>query len=117
MRCRHGFTIVELLVATLLVQVGLLATVAGSAVIVRSIRDDEARWRAVQRASNRIEWLAAAACAPAAISTTYADGAREAWRVVVSEGVRDLRDSVTFGGRDGRAVTLEARAPCRSIGQ
>lgn len=109
---RPGFTLVELLVAMLLVQVALLAVLATSAVIVRAVGDNEARWRAVQRASDRLERLAAGPCTASAASVQYVDGAQETWRVDVANGVRDLRDSISFGRTDPRSVVLESRAAC-----
>lgn len=112
LRTRSGFTIVELLVATVLVQVGLLATVAASAVLVRAVRDEEARWMAVQLASNRIERLGAATCAPVVASAMSGEGLHESWRMTLSGGVRDMRDSVSYGPSGARSVVLESRAPC-----
>lgn len=112
LRRRSGFTIVELLVATVLVQVGLLATVAASAVLVRAVRDDESRWVAVQLASDRIERLGTAPCAPVAASAMSAEGVHENWRMTVSSGVREMRDSVSYGPHGARSVVLESRAPC-----
>lgn len=112
LRTRSGFTIVELLVATVLVQVGLLATVAASAVLVRAVRDEESRWAAVQLASSRIERLGAATCASVAGNATSGEGVHESWRMTVSAGVRDIRDSASYGPNGARAVVLESRAPC-----
>lgn len=112
LRTRPGFTIVELLVATVLIQVGLLATVAASAVLVRTVRDEESRWVAVQLASNRIERLGAAPCVAVAASAVSGAGVHESWRMTVSSGVREVRDSVTYGPNGAHAVLLESRSSC-----
>lgn len=111
-RTRPGFTIVELLVATVLIQIGLLATVAASTVLVRAVRTEESRWLAVQIAADRLERLGTTACAPVAVSASSGDGIHESWRVTVSSGVRDMRDSVSYGPGGPRSLVLETRAPC-----
>lgn len=111
-RTRSGFTIVELLVATVLIQIGLLATVAASTVLVRAVRAEESRWLAVQFAADRLERLGTTACAPVAASASSSDGIRESWRVTVSSGVRDMRDSVSYGPGSARSLVLESRGPC-----
>jgi len=112
LRARPGFTIVELLVATVLIQVGLLATVAATAVLVRTARDEESRWAAVQLAANRIERLGTAPCAAVAASAGSGAGVHESWRMTVSSGVRDMRDSVSYGPNGAHAVVLASRSSC-----
>lgn len=61
---RRAFTLVEVVVATLLVMVGLLAYAGGTAAAVRTA-DEARRSRAVsERAANRVEMLAASGCSP-----------------------------------------------------
>lgn len=114
MRLRAGFTLVELLVAVLLIDVGLLALVAGSAVVVRRQGDVRTRTVASRAAANRIQLLAASACAAASGTSNVSPGIVERWAVELEpNGVRELRDSVTFvlSGTE-HVVVLRTRVPC-----
>jgi Tfp pilus assembly protein PilV len=114
MRARAAFTLVEVLLAIILIDVGLLALVATSAVLVRETNALRMRNAAYRAATNRLEQLGAAACQPAAGVATSTDGISEAWVVSVpAPRVLDVRDSVTFSvGTATRAVVLSIRLPC-----
>jgi prepilin-type N-terminal cleavage/methylation domain-containing protein len=71
---RAGFSIVEVLVALVLLTVGLLAMAGGSALAVRTSAAAARERRAAQRAADRIARLVAQGCAPAR-SGTYVDSA------------------------------------------
>src|SRR6478672_4177228 len=62
LRSRDGFTLVELLIAVLLIDVGVLAMVAGTALIVRRQNAMRTRALAAQVAANRIQRLQGGAC-------------------------------------------------------
>src|SRR5438477_7969799 len=76
---RAGFTLIEVLVAVMLIDVGLLALAASSAVLVRQTTQARARIAALQAASNRLETLAAAPCVAGAGIVVAASGLREYW--------------------------------------
>ena len=114
LRARAGFTLVELMIAVLLVDVGLLALVAGSAIVVR--RQNELRVRALvaRTASNRLQLLASAPCLATSGSATVERGITETWIAVVGpNGIRDLSDSVayTLNGM-ARGAVLRTRTSC-----
>jgi Tfp pilus assembly protein PilV len=111
---RFGFTLIEVLVAVVLIDVGLLALVAGSAVLVRRAAELRARSTALRAATNRIQLLGAQPCAAAAGSTGPWRGQREDWSVVLqANDVREVLDRVTFtAGGDTHAVVLRTRLPC-----
>ncbi|HEY4215569.1 MAG TPA: prepilin-type N-terminal cleavage/methylation domain-containing protein [Gemmatimonadaceae bacterium] len=114
---RAGFTLVEVLIAVMLIDVGLLALVAGSAVLVRRAAEVRTRSSALRAANNRIQTLSVATCGAAsgAASGAAATGnVREAWTVTLQPNhVRELRDSVAFTiAGDNRSVTLVTRLPC-----
>ena len=113
MKNRRGFTLVELLVAVLLIDVGLLALVAGSAIVVRRQNELRLRGLAASAAANRIQQLMAMGCHSAAGSALVAAGVTEQWSVSGQSGTRDLFDSVayTFGGTS-RSVVLRSRIAC-----
>lgn len=111
---RAGFTLVELLVAIVLIDVGILALVAGSAVALRTRNDLRARSLAARIASDRVQSLAALPCTGIVGAAAGPSGMRERWSVVlVPDRVREIRDSVAFvSGGVARAVVLATRLPC-----
>ena len=114
---RRGFTLAELLVAVVLVNVGLLALVGGSAAVVRRHTILRARSIAVQTAKTRIELLAALACGATSGSATSMNGVVETWSVApLANGVRELSARVTFptpAAASGEGeVLLRTRVAC-----
>jgi Tfp pilus assembly protein PilV len=104
---RRGFTLVEALVALVLVQFGLLAVAAMSAVAARDVAAATRVSRARDAARERIELLRPAACATSGGGSADAPGLVEHWSVRGDSVVRRIRDSVEFrlpGGRSGRVV-------------
>jgi Tfp pilus assembly protein PilV len=111
---RPGFTLVELLVAILLIDVGVLAMVSATAMIARHQVALRTRIAAAQLAANRIQRLTAAPCAVSTGSATAERGIVEYWGAeLLPNAERDLRDSVVFTV-DGveRATVVRSRAPC-----
>ena len=112
MRLRHGFTLVEVLVAVLLIDVGLLALVGASAVLVRQTNALRLRNEALRTAANRLQQLGAGPCATTS-GALSADVLREDWSATQQSGVLDVRDSVTFPlGTAAHGVVLETKLPC-----
>src|SRR5215468_9923919 len=92
-----GFTLLEVLIALVLIAVGMLALVGSTAVLVRQTAEIRARSAAVRAAANRLQQLGIARCASASGGQTGAYGIHERWAVDVgSNGLRELRDSVTY---------------------
>jgi type II secretory pathway pseudopilin PulG len=114
MRTRRGFTLAEVLLALILIDVGLLALVAGSAVLVRQMNALRLRSAALRAATNRLEQLGGGACASGSGVATSAVGFREEWSLTpLANGVLDVRDSVSFAlGTATHAVVLHTRLPC-----
>jgi Tfp pilus assembly protein PilV len=114
MNNRRGFTLVELLVAVLLIDVGLLALVAGSAIVVRRQNELRLRSLAASAASNRVQQLVAAGCQSSSGMAVFAPGVVERWSVsAAGSAARQVHDSVSynFGGLS-RSVVLRTRIPC-----
>src|SRR5690348_9446427 len=111
---RRGFTLVEVLVAIVLIEVGLLALSASSAIVVREALLARARVAALETSRNRVETLAASPCAATSGSVSVGSGLRDDWSTQLVPGsAREIRDSVTVTvqGRT-RAVVLRTRTPC-----
>ena len=62
-RARRAFTLVEVVVAILLVEIGLLALTASTGIVIRQTLLVRARVAALEMARNRVETLAAGPCA------------------------------------------------------
>jgi Tfp pilus assembly protein PilV len=110
---RAGFTLIEVLLAVVLIDVGLLALVAGSAVLMRQAAEVRARFNALRAANNRIQALAVGPCA-STVGSSEAGDVSEHWTVAVQPNrVREVRDSIAFkaAGTD-RSVSLLTRLPC-----
>jgi Tfp pilus assembly protein PilV len=114
MRARAGFTVVEVLLAIILIDVGLLALVATSAVLVRETNALRMRNAAYRAARNRLEQLGGATCQPATGVATSVGGISEEWTVTIpAPRVLDVRDSVTYTvGTTARSVVLRTSLPC-----
>jgi Tfp pilus assembly protein PilV len=110
-----GFTLVEVLIAIMVIEIGLLALTASSAVVIREIAVVRARAAALEMARNRIEEIAAAPCAPTSGSFTGTNGFHEAWSAqLVPVATREIRDTVAFTfQRVVRSVVLHTRTVCR----
>jgi prepilin-type N-terminal cleavage/methylation domain-containing protein len=111
---RKGFTLVEVLVAVLIIDVGLLALVAGSAVVVRRMNAVHARAAAYRAASERIARLAAGGCRTTVGDTIAPNNGRETWSVeLLSNGTGEVRDSIALvAGGVPTSVRLTTRLPC-----
>ena len=113
-RSRAGFTLVEVIVAIILIEVGLFALVGGSAVLMRQANQLRGRVAALHAAVDRLQLLSAGPCT-VATGTAGATGVmREDWALaMVGSGVREVRDSVTVRLPGGvAAVVLRTRVPC-----
>lgn len=111
---RLGFTLTELLVALLLIDVGVLALVASGAAVVRELAAGVSHAAAIDAAHGRLERLASLTCPVETSGTaTIAPNAREWWRATTRDGVRELADSAEWLER-GRVqvLVMHTRLPC-----
>jgi prepilin-type N-terminal cleavage/methylation domain-containing protein len=115
-RSRSGFTLLEVIVAIVLIDVGLLSLVAGSAVLIRRSTETRAETLALHAANNRLEALRSGSCAVHGLSSGVALGAsfREDWSIEPqAAGTRDLRDSISFVvQRRAHSIVLRTRISC-----
>jgi prepilin-type N-terminal cleavage/methylation domain-containing protein len=116
---RAGFTLVELLVALVLLDVGLFALVATSALVTREMSAAARRAQALAVAANRLERVASMSCAATESAGGEAmpyPGVRERWTVTGEEEegeARAITDSVAFTTAVGvRVLVLHSRTPC-----
>lgn len=121
-RSRFGFTLIEVLVAILVLSVGIIALVGTSAGVTRMIGRGRMETHAAQAASSRMEALrlAADATSPRCSDQGFASGGpvssggmTEAWQVAPAGTVRLIRVTVTYLTLRGpRAVVLETSLTC-----
>ncbi|MEP6990241.1 MAG: hypothetical protein ABJA80_04860, partial [bacterium] len=115
-RARSGLTVVEVLVALVIVTVGLLGMAGSTALALRTTMDAARRRDAAQRAASRIAFLAAQGCAVASSGISSASGApfTEQW-VVRSRagGFMTVVDTVRWSSaRGSRSYSLGSAIQC-----
>lgn len=116
-RTRVGLTVVEVLVALLVVSAGLLAMAGTSALALRSASFASGERRALGRLQLRLATLAAAGCegASSGSAAESGDGLREQWTVAPPQRGAALVDA-SVEWRDGagsRAMTARSAIVCR----
>ena len=112
---RSGFSIVEVIVAMMIVSVGLLGIAGSTTLALRTTFDAARRRDAAERAQSRLALLAAGGCARAASgsATDRTLGIAERWTVRVSNNFQQVTDSVTWVGASGNAsFALTTALPC-----
>ena len=110
---RRGFSLIELLVALVLVDVGVLALTGTTLAVVRQRTELRERDAAIRAASARLEWLGAGPCQPTSGSSVPRALVVEHWEAETgANATRRLTDSVTFGPGAAHAVVVRTRLPC-----
>jgi len=111
---RAAFTLVELLVACLVLGTGVLALASTSVAVARLTGDAARAGAAAERAHARMEAMRATACA-AASGSAVAGGIAEWWTAALSPSGAALSDSVRYTEgvhHDIRSNTLYSAAWC-----
>lgn len=117
-----GFTVVEVLVAVVLLGVGVVALVGSSAMTTRMIGRGKVETRAAQAASQRMETLRVAAhsTSPRCTSPLFASGGpvsangiTQSWVVPAVGKVRSVQVNVTYRTAGGtRTASLRTMFEC-----
>jgi prepilin-type N-terminal cleavage/methylation domain-containing protein len=94
-RLRSGFTLVELLVACLVLAIGVLGLASTSVAVARLTGDAARAGEAVERGHARMEAMRASLCAPAA-GTLLTGGISEWWSASPLPRGASLSDSVRY---------------------
>ena len=117
----RGFTLIEVLVAIVVLTIGIMALAGSSASVTRMIGRGKSETRAAQAATRRMEILRLAAGVPprctdpafASGGPVIAGGMSESWQVPESGKVRHVRVTVTYlTVRGPRTAALETRVAC-----
>jgi prepilin-type N-terminal cleavage/methylation domain-containing protein len=116
-----GFTLIEVLVAIVVLTVGIIALAGSSASISRMIGHGKIETRAAQVAARRMEILRLAADLPPRCSDSrfasggpgLSSGMTESWRISGSGRVRQVAVTVTYlTVRGPRKAMMESRVAC-----
>jgi len=115
-RPRVGMTVVEVIVALMIVSIGLLGMAGSTALALRTAHDSAQRRSSTHRLVSRHSQLTAAGCS-AATSGTATDSATsmtEVWYVAVqSSGFAVITDSIRWmTARGPRSFALTSAFPC-----
>ena len=121
-RLRAGMTLVEVLVALVVLCVGVLALSGSSSMITRMIGRGKSETHAAMAASRRVEMLrqAARSSSPRCTAPEFAsggpiieDGLRQSWTVPPTGPVRRIRVTVSYLTVRGiRSAVLETAVAC-----
>jgi prepilin-type N-terminal cleavage/methylation domain-containing protein len=121
-RSASGFTLIEVLVAIVVLGIGIVALVGSSAMVTRMIGRGKVETLAAQAASRRVEILRLAAnsttprCTAAGFANggpVTANGVTESWTVPGAGKVRSVQVNVTYRTVQGtRTSSLLTRIEC-----
>ena len=113
MKNRRGGTLIELLVALLLLDLALLALASVGAVTAKRIGDAGRRSRATIAAANRLERLSALPCATMTGGSVQLEPrVFETWSATRVGSYVELTDSIEIAVRKPEHVVVRGRAPC-----
>lgn len=114
---RDGFTIIELIVAIMILVVGVLGLAGTAGMVSRMTGGAAQQTIAANVASSRFEMLRSVPCAQVTSGTATTRGMAEKWTTTVSPSNANLytvKDVITYtaaGGRS-RTLTFQSYVPC-----
>lgn len=113
-RRRAGFTLVELIVAMLMLTIGLLGLAAVGAVVLKQTRGGTAQTIAVSIAQSRFEQLEGDPCASITSGTATVRGMTESWTVSpLGRRAMIVHDTVSYAGNNGtRKIGIRTAIAC-----
>jgi prepilin-type N-terminal cleavage/methylation domain-containing protein len=113
-RTRAGFTLLEVLVAALVLLTGLVGVATATAAALRSLADARLEEDAATLAGRRVELLRGVPCALRTAGVDTAGALVERWEVAAHAGAAATRLAVTVVpiARPARARRYETVAPC-----
>ncbi len=112
-RSQQGFTLVELMVALVILSVGLLALVGSSAVMMATLGDSQSKTLAASVAESRFERIRATACASRTSGSAVSRGINETWTRTSLARADDVTVTVQLTSRHKtQALTFQSYLPC-----
>jgi prepilin-type N-terminal cleavage/methylation domain-containing protein len=118
---RQGFTVVEVLVAIMVLGVGILALVGSSTLVTRMVGEGKRATFATQIAQQRIEWVRRRAMntspqctlVPAATGTATTSRVTEQWTITAATGTRSVTVRAIYpSGRGTDTIELSTIIGC-----
>lgn len=110
---RAGFTLIEVIVAIVMLATGALALAGSAAVTVRRMAEAAHRSAAVAMARSRAESSLASPCLSLASGSETTRGIRSDWVVAVSSASAELTQRVSYPtARGERSDDFITAAPC-----
>jgi len=110
---RRGFSLVEVMIAIIILTTGVLALAASAAAVTRLISQGGGLGRAAAAAEGRIELLRATPCASLANNSTYDGPYLVSWTVATSGFMRSITVNVSYRtGRGTRTDTFYTYISC-----
>ena len=112
-RSRRGFTVIELLVSTFVLAVGLLALTGASAVVARQLGGGAQLILAATLAQSRFESMRAHDCASLESGSARQGELEERWTVARSGLVVEVVDTIVTAAPHGRRIhAFRTLLPC-----
>jgi prepilin-type N-terminal cleavage/methylation domain-containing protein len=109
----RGFTLVEAMVAIVVLAVGVLGLAGSAAFMTRQMSGGKRLERANVIARSRVEGLSAQDCTKLSNGTANASGISEQWTVAPVTGAVTVTEQVTFAGERGaRSKTYVTMLSC-----
>jgi type IV pilus modification protein PilV len=109
----RGFTIVELLVAVMILSIGLLSMAGTSAVMMEMLAASQTRTLAASVAQSRFERIRATACASRASGSAVTRGTSESWTINHLARADEVTVTITFQANHRvRSTSFESYLPC-----
>ncbi len=113
MKMRKGFSLIELMVAIMVLTVGLLGLAASSAVATQMIGGGGRHTLAASVAQSRFEMLRRGRCATLSGGSSYTRGVSESWQIDSVRTSAFITSRVTYQTRRGpRTQTFRSVRPC-----
>jgi type IV pilus assembly protein PilV len=115
-RNRRGFTLVELVVAILVITIGVIGLASTAGAVTRQMGGSRRMLIASSVARARLEWLSAQNCAALTSGSTNTRGIAESWTVTPGTRSVSVQLGVTYTTtRGNRTQSYSTRIPCRQL--
>ena len=112
-KARRGFTLIEVVIAIVLLAAGALALAGTAAVTARRMAESGRRSTAVSLARSRAEVSMASPCTSLASGSETVHGVQSAWVATSTAASTELSQRVTYPtGRGDRSDDFLTAAPC-----
>jgi prepilin-type N-terminal cleavage/methylation domain-containing protein len=99
-RGERGFTLIELMIAIMIMAIGILGMAGTAAVVMKQIGGGAQMSAAAQVAAARVEWMHTVPCTSLRDSSTVTRGIQEGWDVVDTVRAKIVVDSVRYYSRN-----------------